>query len=90
MERPVSSGQRPTTMPDASSSAGICSEPRLAFNRTVVLRYRIHFEQRGYAPATINLRLAAVRRLAYQAADAGPLSPALAAGIRRVKGVRRR
>src|SRR5918912_1149197 len=25
-----------------------CSEPRLAFNRTVVLRYRIHLEQRGY------------------------------------------
>ena len=31
-----------------------CSEPRLAFNRTVVLRYRIHLEQRQYAPATIN------------------------------------
>jgi hypothetical protein len=64
-----------------------CSEPRLAFNRTVVLRYRIHLEQRGYAPATINLRLAAVRRIAYEAADAGLLSPELAAGIRRVKGV---
>ena len=66
-----------------------CSEPRLAFNRTVVLRYRIHLEQRKYAPATINLRLAAVRRIAYEAADAGLLSPELAAGIRRVKGVRR-
>src|SRR5215831_3786883 len=66
-----------------------CSEPRLAFNRTVVLRYRIHLEQRQYAPATINLRLAAVRRVAYEAADAGLLSPELAAGIRRVKGVRR-
>jgi hypothetical protein len=66
-----------------------CSEPRLAFNRTVVLRYRIHLEQRGYAPATINLRLAAVRRVVYEAADAGLLSPELAAGIRRVKGVRR-
>src|SRR5262245_13093402 len=66
-----------------------CSEPRLAFNRIVVLRYRIHLEQRGYAPATINLRLAAVRRIAYEAADAGLLSPELAAGIRRVKGVRR-
>ena len=59
---------------------------RLAFNRTVVLRYRIHLEQLGYAPATINLRLAAVRRIAYEAADAGLLSPELAAGIRRVKG----
>ena len=66
-----------------------CSEPRLAFNRTVVLRYRIHLEQRHYAPTTINLRLAAVRRVAYEAADAGLLSPELAAGIRRVKGLRR-
>jgi len=66
-----------------------CSEPRLAFNRTVVLRYRIHLEQRAYAAATINLRLAAVRRIAYEAADAGLLSPELAASIRRVKGVRR-
>ena len=54
-----------------------------------MLRYRIHLEQRPYAPATINLRLAAVRRIAYEAADAGLLSPELAAGIRRVKGVRR-
>ncbi|HTU46640.1 MAG TPA: hypothetical protein VMF91_16350 [Bryobacteraceae bacterium] len=66
-----------------------CSEPRLAFNRTVVLRCRIHLEQRHLAPTTINLRLAAVRRVAYEAADSGLLSPELAAGIRRVKGVRR-
>src|SRR2546426_3061221 len=37
----------------------------------------------------VNLRLAAVRRIAYEAADSGLLSPELAAGIRRVKGVRR-
>ena len=48
-----------------------CSEPRLAFNRTVVTRYRINLEQERYAASTINLRLAAVRRLAYEAADAG-------------------
>jgi len=66
-----------------------CSEPRLAFNRSVVLRYRIHLQQKQYAPATINLRLAAVRRVAYDAADSGLLSPELAAGIRRVNGVRR-
>ena len=36
-----------------------------------MLRYRIHLEQRHYAPATINLRLAAVRRAAYEAANAG-------------------
>jgi integrase len=66
-----------------------CSEPRLAFNRTVVLRYRIFLEQKQYAATTINLRLAAVRRVACEAVDSGLLSPELAAGIRRVKGVRR-
>jgi hypothetical protein len=66
-----------------------CSEPRLAFNKTVVLRYRCHLEERGLAPGTINVRMAAVRRLAYEAADCGLLSPELAAGIHRVKGVRK-
>src|SRR5450759_1987511 len=66
-----------------------CYEPRLAFNRTVVLRYRFFLEQRNLAPATINIRLAAVRRLAYEASDTGLLSPDLAAGIRRVKGAKR-
>jgi site-specific recombinase XerD len=65
------------------------SEPRLAFNKTVVTRYRISLEQRHYASTTINLRLAAVRRLAYEAADCGLLSADLAAGIRRVKGAKR-
>src|SRR3954469_21179231 len=69
--------------------AWYCSEPRLAFNRTVVLRYRFFLEQKQLAPSTINVRLAAVRRLAYEAADAGLLSPELAAGIRRVKGAKR-
>jgi site-specific recombinase XerD len=66
-----------------------CSEPRLAFNRIVVLRYRSHLESRRLAPATINLRLGAVRRLAYEAADCGLLSADLAAGIRRVKGLKK-
>lgn len=62
--------------------------PRRSFNRSVVLRYRIHLEARNLAPGTVNLRLGVVRRLAYEAADCGLLSPDLAAGIRRVKGVR--
>jgi hypothetical protein len=68
--------------------AWYCSEPRLALNRTVVLRFRLYLESLGLAAATINQRLAAVRRLAYEAADSGLLSPELAAGIRRVKGVK--
>ncbi len=68
--------------------AWYCSEPRLAFNRIVVVRYRMHLESRGLAANTINQQLAAVRRLAHEAADAGLLSPELAAGITRVKGVK--
>jgi integrase len=64
-----------------------CSEPRLALNRGVVLRYRLQLEAKKLAASTINVRLAAVRRLAYEAADTGLLSPELVAGIRRVKGV---
>jgi hypothetical protein len=55
----------------------------------VVTRYRIFLENRQLAAGTINGRLAAVRRLAYEAADAGLLSPELAAGIRRVKGAKK-
>src|SRR5215510_6883486 len=66
-----------------------CSEPRLSFNKTVVTRYRIYLEDRLLSPGTINVRLAAVRRLAYEAADTGLLSPDLAAGIRRVKGAKK-
>ena len=45
-----------------------CSEPRLSFNKVVLTRYRISLENRGLAAGTINGRLAAVRRLAYEAA----------------------
>jgi hypothetical protein len=46
-----------------------CSEPRLSFNKTVVTRYRIHLEDRQLAPGTVNVRLAAVRRLAYESSN---------------------
>src|SRR4029453_9959172 len=80
------SGQRTYEHAIREFVAWYCSEPRLAFNRGVFLRSRIFLEQRGYAPATINLRLAAVRRIAYEAADAGLLSPALAGALRRGGG----
>jgi hypothetical protein len=48
-----------------------CSEPRLSFSKTVVLRYRIHLESRNLVLGTVNLRLGAARRLAYEAADCG-------------------
>jgi hypothetical protein len=86
-QRPVRKNH--TVMPSTSSSGWCYSEPRLALNRIVVLRYRFSLEQKNLAPSTINVRLAAVRRLAYEASDSGLLSPELAAGIRRVKGAKR-
>jgi len=61
-----------------------CPEPRIAFNKTVVLRYRLELESHRPSSSTINLRRAAVRRLAYEAADTGLLSAELASGIGRV------
>lgn len=54
-----------------------CSEPRLALNRAVVLRFRLYLESLGLAAGTINQRLASVRRLACETADSGLLSPNL-------------
>ena len=41
------------------------------------------------SPGTVNLRLAAIRRLAFEAADSGLLNPEQTAGIRRVKGAKK-
>jgi hypothetical protein len=40
--------------------AWYCSEPRLAFNRIVVVRCRMYLESRSLAANTINQQLAAV------------------------------
>jgi len=69
--------------------AWFCSEPRLGFNRSVVVRYRSFLEGLSLSAATINLHLSAIRRLADEAAESGWLSAELAIGIRRVKGVKR-
>jgi site-specific recombinase XerD len=68
--------------------AWYCSEPRLGFNRSVVVRYRSFLKGLSLSAATINLHLSAIRRLADEAAESSWLSPDLAIGIRRVKGVK--
>jgi integrase len=69
--------------------AWYCDEPRLAFNRSLVMRYRSFLESLSLSAATINLHLSAIRRLADESAESGWLSPELVTGIRRVKGVKR-
>jgi integrase len=68
--------------------AWYCSEPRLTFNRTVVVRYRSHLESLNLSASTINSHLSAIRRLADESAESGWLTPELAIGIRRVQGVK--
>ena len=51
--------------------AWYCSEPRLGFNRSVVVRYRSFLESLSLSAATINLHLSAIRRLADEAAESG-------------------
>src|SRR5260370_34195315 len=62
--------------------AWYCPEPRLAFNRIVVARYRMYLESRHLAANTINQQLAAVRRLAHGPAAADFPRPELAAWVR--------
>lgn len=58
------------------------------FTRAAVQRYRVHLEQQGRAPSTINVRLAAVRKLASEAVEHGLLEPMVGQGIVRVKGAK--
>jgi integrase/recombinase XerD len=59
-----------------------------AFSRASVQAHRAALESRGYAPATVNQRLAAIKKLAREAAANGLLDAAVAAAIDQVPGVR--
>jgi site-specific recombinase XerC len=54
-----------------------------AFGKGLVQRYRTWLEEKGLAPSSINVRLAALRKLAMEAADNGLLDPAVASAIGR-------
>jgi len=62
--------------------------PRGPFRKAVVQEYRVKLEADGLAASTINVRLAAIRKLAREAADNALLAPDLAAGIARVRGAK--
>ena len=59
-----------------------------AFSRSLMQRYRVSLEARALAPRTINLRLAAVRKLAEEAAAQEWLPAAKVSEIRSVKGAK--
>ena len=58
------------------------------FSRAALQAHRAALESRGYAPATINQRLSAIKKLAREAAANGLLDAAVAAAIDRVPGVK--
>ncbi len=59
------------------------------FLKASIQSYRSQLEERHCSAASINLRLAAIRKLALEAADNGLLAPDAAAGILRIRGVSR-
>ena len=76
-------------MPSENSSNGTVQNPGSPSTR-LWLPGTVYPLNRGTTlQPRLDLRLAAVRRLAHEAADCGLLSADLAAGIRRVKGAKR-
>lgn len=63
--------------------------PKLAFTKATVQAFRSHLISAGLASSTVNLYLTALRRLAGEATDNSLMPSDLAAGIGRVKGMRR-
>ena len=59
------------------------------FTRATVQRYRSHLQQRSLSAASINLHLAAVRKLAAEASANYLIDPSAAAAIGSVSGARR-
>lgn len=67
--------------------AWVGDQPQPAFSKALVGAYRSWLLAQGLAPATINLRLSPVRKLAREMADNSLLAPEIAAAVERVAGV---
>lgn len=61
---------------------------RPPFARAAVQAHRAWLEQQQYSPSTVNQRLAAIKKLAREAAASGLLAPDVAAGIDQVSGAK--
>jgi site-specific recombinase XerD len=64
------------------------AEPRPPLSRALVQQYRSRLESSGLAPASVNVRLSAIRKLASEAAENDLLDRNIAQGILSLKGVR--
>ena len=68
--------------------AWYAEQGRPGLSKRTVQRYKTVLRESGLSPATVNLRLSAIRKLAMEAADNNLLDLNVAAGIGRVKGVK--
>lgn len=66
------------------------AQGRPPFTRATVQAWRAALELKGLAPASVNQKLSAVRKLAAEAAYNGLLDPAAAQGIRDIRGAEQR
>jgi integrase/recombinase XerD len=64
-------------------------QPGIPFDKATIQKYRSELTGKGLAPSSINVRLAAIRHFANEAADNGLLDPEIASAICRIKGARR-
>ena len=62
--------------------------PQASFTKALVQEYRSWLLEQSLSPATINLRLSPLRKLAREMADNGMIDPGLAAGIGQTEGVK--
>jgi len=60
--------------------------PRGPLSKALVHEYKSHLRARNYSSATVNLHLAAIRKLALEAADNGMLDATVASAISRIRG----
>ena len=64
------------------------SENKTGLNKSIVQEYKTTLDDSGLSPATINLRMCAVRAWVVEAMDNSLLDPVIGAGILRIKGVK--
>jgi integrase/recombinase XerD len=68
--------------------AWLGTQPPQPFSKALLQQYRSWLLELNLSPATVNLRLSPLRKLAREMADNGLLDPALASGIEKTKGVK--
>jgi integrase/recombinase XerD len=61
---------------------------RPSFQRSTVAAYRASIQVRNLSPASVNVRLSALRKLAVEAAENALLAPEIANGIARLPGIK--